>query len=263
MEIAGDSGGGGGGELTAAPFVAKTYQMVSDPANEAIISWGRRNNSFVVFDTFAFSKTLLPAYFKHSNFSSFVRQLNTYGFRKVDPDRWEFAHGSFLRGQTQLLCHIVRKRKGRAEDFEIDEEDEAVAMEVLRLKQEQKAIEDRLERMWRRVRETERRPRQMLGFLLKVFEDPQMFGRLKTRAGVGDGEGIGWAKKARLRIDCDPPRPPPPHMSMPMPMPRPPATAALFGVDASGFCAEGTGALGSDLGVGGAAWGLDTFPNGF
>ncbi|PKU76867.1 Heat stress transcription factor C-2a [Dendrobium catenatum] len=135
-------------------------------------------------------------------------------------------------------------------------------MEVLRLKQEQKAIEDRLERMWRRVRETERRPLQMLGFLLKVFEDPQMFGRLKTRAGVGDGEGIGWAKKARLRNDCEPP-PPPPHMPIPMPMPRPSATAAYFGVDASGFCAEGTGVLGSDLGVGGAAWGLDPFTMGF
>lgn len=60
------------------PFLTKIYDMVDDQSIDHIVSWSRGGQSFVVRDPHAFSTFLLPRYFKHNNFSSFVRQLNTY-----------------------------------------------------------------------------------------------------------------------------------------------------------------------------------------
>jgi hypothetical protein len=52
--------------------------LVEDPATDEVISWNEEGTGFVVWQPAEFARDLLPTLFKHSNFSSFVRQLNTY-----------------------------------------------------------------------------------------------------------------------------------------------------------------------------------------
>ncbi|KAG4916429.1 hypothetical protein JHK87_053986 [Glycine soja] len=57
---------------------SKTFDLVDDPSLDPIISWGSSGVSFVVWDRTLFARHVLPRNFKHNNFSSFVRLLNTY-----------------------------------------------------------------------------------------------------------------------------------------------------------------------------------------
>jgi hypothetical protein len=95
---------------TRAPtaFITKTFGMIEDEETDSVISWTPSGTSFVVWDESAFAKDLLPASFKHNNMSSFLRQLNIYGFRKVNHDRLEFSREDFLKGRGELLANIHR-----------------------------------------------------------------------------------------------------------------------------------------------------------
>ncbi|XVE95927.1 hypothetical protein REPUB_Repub02eG0177600 [Reevesia pubescens] len=95
---------------TPAPFLLKTYMLVEDPVTDNVISWNADGTGFVVWQPAEFARDLLPTLFKHSNFSSFVRQLNTYGFRKVATGRWEFFNVMFRKSERELLCNIRRRK---------------------------------------------------------------------------------------------------------------------------------------------------------
>ncbi|KAF9892369.1 hypothetical protein FE257_002146 [Aspergillus nanangensis] len=105
-------------------FIHKLYNMLEDSSIQHLISWSNTHDSFVMSPTSEFSK-VLAQYFKHTNISSFVRQLNMYGFHKVSdvfhtgsPDSalWEFKHGNgnFKRGDLVGLREIKRRASRHA-----------------------------------------------------------------------------------------------------------------------------------------------------
>jgi len=94
----------------ASSFLSKTYKMVNDPESNELIEWNEEGNGFVVKEEVKFAQTLLPQYFRHKNMSSFVRQLNFYGFRKTRSDKKSFfRHDQFLRNNPASIASIKRK----------------------------------------------------------------------------------------------------------------------------------------------------------
>ena len=91
-------------------FLIKAYEIVQDEKSNSIISWTEKGDSFQVKDPSLFTNKILPYHFKHQNFSSFIRQLNMYGFNKSRCDAPnEFMHKYFQRDMKELLIYIKRK----------------------------------------------------------------------------------------------------------------------------------------------------------
>ncbi|XP_015577029.2 heat stress transcription factor A-5 [Ricinus communis] len=205
------AGGGGGGP---APFLLKTYDMVDDTATDDIVSWSSAKNSFVVWNPPEFARLLLPTYFKHNNFSSFIRQLNTYGFRKIDPEKWEFANEDFVKDQKHLLKNIHRRKPihshsnppGSAVDPEraaFDEEIDRLTHEkatleanIVRYKKQQSAEKLQLEDLMQKVDSMGQRQEKLLAFLEKAVQNPTFVENLAQKI-----ESMGfsaYSKKRRL-----------------------------------------------------------------
>ena len=103
--------GGTNTHVNVPMFLLKTYDIVCDPASDEIISWNADGASFVVWQVNMFSDQILPKYFKHNNFSSFIRQLNMYDFHKTrnGANQQCFQHSLFQRDKKELLKDIRRK----------------------------------------------------------------------------------------------------------------------------------------------------------
>ncbi|KNC99189.1 uncharacterized protein SPPG_05445 [Spizellomyces punctatus DAOM BR117] len=105
-------------------FIQKLYKILEDEDYQQLIRWSSLGTSFLVMDSAEFSRNVLPKVFKHNNYTSFVRQLNLYGFHKTnrsyhrhagmtDAEREaeprEFSHPKFIRYRPDLLGEIRRK----------------------------------------------------------------------------------------------------------------------------------------------------------
>ncbi|KAL7722224.1 Heat stress transcription factor C-1 [Entamoeba marina] len=120
-----------------APFIVKLFSLVNSEEYSHLIGWSEEHNgkAFIIKDSVKFADEVLPYHFKHSNISSFVRQLNIYGFHKLDSkDGICFKHDFFTREKPFLLERIKRKKNRKTQSINTtDSENEMCSVISLRM----------------------------------------------------------------------------------------------------------------------------------
>ena len=95
-------------------FLLKLYEILGKDEYSKIIHWSQNGSYIIITNIHALSKKILPLYFNHQNYSSFVRQLNMYNFHKIrtDPDKQEQYFINEFLNQSKTIKDIQNfKRK--------------------------------------------------------------------------------------------------------------------------------------------------------
>ncbi|CEP15018.1 hypothetical protein [Parasitella parasitica] len=166
-------------------FISKLYNMVEDGRHQNLISWNPSGTSFFVCNATQFAQQVLSEYFKHSNFSSFVRLLNMYGFHKINKsprgqrgnnenEIWEFSHPKFQHGRPNILKEIKRKAMDsellRRETGDIHASFATLQMSQADLLQQFHALQDNFSNLLKGFEETKQLQLQQQTIISKLAE---------------------------------------------------------------------------------------------
>ena len=98
---------------TETSFLIKLYTILNDKKNFfKYIHWSRDGKSFIITNSNDFTKNVLPKFFNHQKFSSFVRQLNLYNFHKVktkEKEEQKYTHKEFSEDKTIEQIKSIKK----------------------------------------------------------------------------------------------------------------------------------------------------------
>ena len=96
-------------------FLSRLYDILNDKEYTQIIHWNKDGNGIIIVDANKLGEIVLPKYYKHNNYSSFVRQLNMYGFHKtrgIGKEGEGFEHEKFNRKSTkEQIKQMMRQNK--------------------------------------------------------------------------------------------------------------------------------------------------------
>lgn len=97
-------------------FPRKLFDLIGAEPNW-LVEWASHGESFFIRNEEEFCAQVLPKYFRHTKLTSFQRQLNLYGFRRITKgeDTGAYFHPFFSRDNPVHVDHIKRVvRKGGA-----------------------------------------------------------------------------------------------------------------------------------------------------
>ena len=93
-------------------FPQKLHNLLQQNDHPEIISWLPDGQSFKIHDKIVFENFTLTTHFDGIKFRSFQRQLNFYGFGRLDNrmKNYSYKHKRFTRGNTSNLGNLKKSR---------------------------------------------------------------------------------------------------------------------------------------------------------
>ena len=139
-------------ELKQDKFLLKLYEILSKDEYSKIIHWSQNGTYIIITNIHALSKKILPIYFNHQNYSSFVRQLNIYNFHKIRTEQevqeQYFINESLNKFKTlNEIKNFKRKEQNKQKCLFFKDEDSKIKYKVLPNKKEENLqnIEEKIE----------------------------------------------------------------------------------------------------------------------
>ena len=108
-------------------FLSKLYDILNDNTYNDIIHWNNEGSKIIIINITRLCDVVLPKFYKRNNYSSFVRQLNIYGFHRSQDIREDgvcFEHEYFNKKATKEQINQIimkdKKKKFLSDYFNID-----------------------------------------------------------------------------------------------------------------------------------------------
>ena len=90
-------------------FPLLLYKILEQDEHPSIISWCFDSDNFIIYNRTRFQDELMPQYFQSSNWLSFLKQLNVYGFRRAKGrDLTVYYHKDFIQNKPGPINEIKR-----------------------------------------------------------------------------------------------------------------------------------------------------------
>jgi heat shock transcription factor 1 len=129
-------------ELKQDKFLLKLYEILSKDEYSKIIHWSQNGTYIIITNIHTLSKKILPIYFNHQNYSSFVRQLNMYNFHKIRTEQevqeQYFINESLNKFKTlNEIKNFKRKEQNKQKCLFFKDEDSKIKYTILPNKKEE------------------------------------------------------------------------------------------------------------------------------
>ena len=103
-------------------FLLRLFDILSDNTYNKIIHWNNEGTGFIIIDSDKLANMILPNFYIHNKYSSFVRQLNIYGFHKmkstISEDGEGFYHDKINKFTPKdQIKQITRKNKKKVINY--------------------------------------------------------------------------------------------------------------------------------------------------